>query len=403
MKTEAMEHKTSTWRWRTARWLAAIAGAIGIALVVAYSLMAWLVELPGPSGPYLVGQTAVVATDQARQDPWANDQPREVLIYVFYPASSAGSAVAYFPQIEKLARNFSGIDAWLVRLLPLFLKIRATENALPLAGEKPLPLVLFSPGAGAPVFFYRTYLEDLASHGYLVAAVEPTHEGVGQVFPDGSVREPLSNRPWSELDTSEKIEAYYRKRVDTRAADLRMAVDALAQDPELERLLGGPSRIVTDRVAVFGHSLGGVAAVEAARGDQRFVAAMNLDGHFAGQPCYSDDLPRAQHLEFLVIEDKPGTADAQQLEASGMTRENAERAARQELHEADDYLSASFGVWRRLLLKSAQHSDFSDEPFFYPQWTAVAAERYQRQLDEVRRAWRDLLQRRLISRPAAPK
>lgn len=189
--------------------------------------------------------------------------------------------------------------------------------------------------------------------------------------------------------------ALYRKRIDARAADIRFAIDALARDKRLAKLFQGRARIATDRVAVFGHSIGGVAAVEAARRDARIVAAANLDGHFASYPCLSDAEPRAEHLETLVIEDKPPIPGDPQLKVVGQSADAIEKARAEWLAARDDEIRARLGQWLRLLVPVERHSDFSDEPFFYPQWTSEAAARRRQCLDDVRRALRELFAGRL--------
>ena len=57
----------------------------------------------------------------------------------------------------------------------------------PAAAEPSLsyPLVVISPGGGAPRFFYSTILEDLARQGFVVAAIDHPHDALLVEFSDG--------------------------------------------------------------------------------------------------------------------------------------------------------------------------------------------------------------------------
>jgi predicted dienelactone hydrolase len=49
------------------------------------------------------------------------------------------------------------------------------------------PVVLFSPGGGLKALTYHVFLEDLASHGWIVAALDPPYNPRAMRMPDGRV------------------------------------------------------------------------------------------------------------------------------------------------------------------------------------------------------------------------
>src|SRR5206468_3905045 len=149
-------------------------------------------------------------------------------------------------------------------------------------------------------------LEDLASQDFVVVGMEHTYEGRGQVLPGGRVVGPESERqrprpgsPAHEPDAAR----FYRKRVDVRARDAAFVLDQLQRLEPKDFWLGG--RLDFSRVGIFGHSIGGVAAAEAARLDSRFRAVANLDGLAGGQPMYSDPTSKALLQSFLFLGKPP--------------------------------------------------------------------------------------------------
>ncbi|WP_018682638.1 alpha/beta hydrolase family protein [Actinokineospora enzanensis] len=134
------------------------------------------------------------------------------------------------------------------------------------------PLVLFSPGYGGSRATGAALAEDLASHGYLVVAVDHTYEAAAVKFPDGRVI--YHDRPAEE--TPEEIAA----AIGVRARDLSFTLTQIQ------------SRWPVDprRIAAAGHSAGGATAFEAARVDRRIRAAVDLDGGLSA-PVTTDGVP----------------------------------------------------------------------------------------------------------------
>jgi len=73
------------------------------------SLGQGLSSLPNPTGPYKIGRTSFLWMDRNRPEAMttaANDF-REVMVYVWYPASGSGSVGAYLPGADRL-RSIAG-------------------------------------------------------------------------------------------------------------------------------------------------------------------------------------------------------------------------------------------------------------------------------------------------------
>ena len=72
------------------------------------------------------------------------------------------------------------------------MKLHATADAAPLTRRGGWPVVLFSPGFGVERELYAGLVEDLASHGYVVVAIDHPHDASIVEFPDGHVVVPSS-------------------------------------------------------------------------------------------------------------------------------------------------------------------------------------------------------------------
>jgi predicted dienelactone hydrolase len=121
----------------------------------------------------------------------------ELMVYVWYPMEATGKEVKgiLFPGAKEIDSAAGVSDSLRAKLFggnwPLVVSGAITSHAVdnaPIAkSPRTFPVVLFSPGAFGTSFQYSGAIEDLASHGYIVAAIEHTSEVFGVVFLDGKV------------------------------------------------------------------------------------------------------------------------------------------------------------------------------------------------------------------------
>jgi len=196
------------------------------------------------------------------------------MVWIWYPAASTAGArsVAYLPQGWEQVGQFWGFQATDVQA-------HAYEDVPMAADHARYPVLVFSP-AGLPPFSLTAILEEIASHGYIVVGLNHTSESTITVFPDGRVVPmdaermrpvfgPFSGSPEQTMRARAAI-------ADDKAADARFVVDRLADLDTTPGPLAG--RLDLARLGAFGHSLGGNAALEYGRLDERCLAAANLDG-----------------------------------------------------------------------------------------------------------------------------
>jgi len=240
-----------------------------------------------PTGPFAVGTASLYLVDHSRRDPWVPRQPRELMVSMWYPASSAGGYrwARWIPQaagtlylnqfVSSLQTTNTGAAASASggRSLPgVHLPIiRAREGAPVHLAARPYPVVLYQPGLGDVRETGTGLVSDLASQGYVVVTMDDTYEAQVVEFPDGRLATTRPNQ--SHVGSA-------------RLADTRFVLDQLVRlqsgvnpDALQRKLPTGLSEVVdTSKVGMFGHSLGGAMAAQAMAADTRIHAGIDLDG-----------------------------------------------------------------------------------------------------------------------------
>ncbi|MFF1439196.1 alpha/beta hydrolase family protein [Streptomyces sp. NPDC058295] len=339
---------------RRARWWPALAGSVAcVALIASGPVAAWAFPVPvfpEPSGRFAVGTRVMQWTDPNRPEA-ATADPRDrrtVVVQLWYPArkSPAGAQRAqYLGRTEQEARTvsdalarYAGLPGFLVDGVPRA-RTHAVFNAPVARNGGRFPVVLFSPGLGGVRTQNTAWAEELASHGYVVAALDHPYDSAAVVLADGrTINTKITSTGDDEEDDKRAAET-----TGIRAVDLSFALTQLGR---LDRGgIDGPltGRLDTGRAAVTGHSLGGGAALQAARQDRRFDAVINMDGY-----------PRDPHL-------RPYHQPALAL-TQAITPETDPRY----LPRLTEVLELSTATSYRLTIPGAAHLTFMDGPLYLP-------------------------------------
>jgi len=275
-------------RARRLRWWLALPGSVAcVCLLLAGPVTAWAFPVPvfpAPTGEFAIGTRVVQWTDPDRPETFTADSQdrRTVVAQLWYPARNVPAdapRAQYLGRTEDEARTVAealaggvGLPGFLFDGVPLA-RTHAVPDA-PVAGGR-FPVVLFSPGSGGVRTQNTAWAEELASHGYLVAALDHPYDSAAVVLADGRT---ITTATVSTGDPGED-DRLADGWTAIRAADLSFALTRLERLDRGDPLAG---HLDTERVAVTGHSMGGAAAVQAARRDHRFAAVIDLDGYPRG-------------------------------------------------------------------------------------------------------------------------
>ena len=253
-------------------------------------------SLPRPSGRFAVGRVIEDWVDPAAVDPLAPvpGTPREVLVWVWYPAATPSMAPIdeYLPRALRPRPDPSDRrNPWTYLTRDPSLVRGYSRRDAPVAPEGPFPIVLMRAGASAGVRNYSSLSEDLASHGFVVVGFDAPYRTGLVTFPDG--RE-VARRPENNPEACLGRSGADRERcvgplIDAWVSDMQFVLDrltALNASSTPGRFAG---RLDVSRVGTFGHSLGGAAVAEFCRRDLRCRAGADIDGALHG-PVIRDGL-----------------------------------------------------------------------------------------------------------------
>ncbi|HTG16945.1 MAG TPA: hypothetical protein VK747_16980, partial [Blastocatellia bacterium] len=188
----------------------------------------------------------------------------------------------------------------------------AVENAPVAKGPMKFPTIVLSHGSGGSGFGYTSLIEDLVSHGYVVAAIEHTYGAGAVVFPTGEIVLQHHDPVPAVLSPDERFKRMAESigaGITEGAADVRFVLDKLTAlnkgESDRSPLAG---RLDLSEAAAMGHSAGAEFAARACQLDARFKACVDLDGGMvpvAALPEYPDGATQKQPLLFLEA-DHPG-------------------------------------------------------------------------------------------------
>jgi dienelactone hydrolase len=199
--------------------------------------------------------------------------------------------------------------------------------------------VLFTPGMGAARWTNTAWAKELASHGYVVAALDHPYDSAAVRFADGrTVR-----RPAHAISSDADGYRLGAELAEVKAAELSSARTHLARidNGDVDSNLTG--RLDTGRAAVVGMSAGVGGAFQAARTDNRFAAVVALDGY-----------PYDAH---------PGAYDQPVL---ALTHQGAMADNPRYPHALKRVLELSTTTGYSLVIPGTTHPTFSDAPLFWP-------------------------------------
>jgi dienelactone hydrolase len=220
---------------------------------------------------------------------------RNVIVQAWYPTTrgAPGRHSTYIDGLGRLPPSVSGVPSFIMARYGQ-IDTHAALDA-PLSTARPAwPVVLFSPGYGAPRAAYTDLVSRLASRGYVVLSLDHPYEAGVTQLADGRVVGTSDHRPPDNGGVG-----YMERQILVRLADLGFVLDQLARPGAAGPVLDG--RLDLDHVAAIGHSFGGATSVLAAQQDARIKASADIDGGL-----YANVWTRRVPTPFLLLESDHG-------------------------------------------------------------------------------------------------
>ncbi len=222
------------------------------------------IQIMEPTGKYKVGTSVYEWIDEAREmeiRPGFSEK-RAIVTQFWYPVKP-GSALIKAPY-SALSRDYQ----------------RTLTNSYlrtSIAGEiDNAPVIIIVPGRGTERFLYTTLAEELASHGFVVAAIDMPEVGY-VIYQDGFTLYPsdkFKTPPGMMAGSYEKVDAFFEEPTEIGYRDLSFV---------LERINGlnayvFENKLDLNNIGVFGHSLGGRIAGEFTARNKKVKALSAMEG-----------------------------------------------------------------------------------------------------------------------------
>ncbi|HBO3656287.1 TPA: hypothetical protein L4T04_002256 [Pseudomonas aeruginosa] len=365
-----------------------------VLLAIAALYLFPVAPLPAPSDPYAVGVRDFELDDPSRPGLLGTPagQPRRLLVRAWYPARPiAGAAPRHYfdpGEARSTARGFGEILGFPPLLAYLkHLRTNSYPDA-PLRDDSArLPVVFYSHGYSAFAGGNWTLMEELASHGYAVYAIQhsgdasPTrlpdgtllpmdpglvehlrraaHDGLPQAMRQGYVSDDLDQRLDGQLHTALDLPAPANRAVNLSApvwlADRLFVHDRLQAGEVPDRVADLVAASDFAHTGEMGMSFGGSTTGAVCMVDRRCAAAVNLDGGDFDFAPFDSDLP----APLLMLHADLGNfyrlfgiePPARPRSFNDFSYERFEHAGqRQDIH--------------RLVLRDSAHAGLTDNPLF---------------------------------------
>ncbi len=300
-------------------------------------------QLPSPTGPYPVGRVEYDWVDASRPDLLVDlgSAPRELVVWIWYPAARNGTTTApYLPPAWVDTRDRDQSFGVLVESNFNQIRTYSFENVPLVVTPKNFPVLIMEPGMGPMVTDYTVFAENLASHGYIVAGIQPTGTSNWTVFPDGRVALRSAKGTIPDRDTPEEASMDASRILAVWVGDVTFVIDQLAKI-DADRTSPFQNRLDLENIGILGHSFGGATALAFCQKDARCKAGANMDGN-----PWGDSIQAPVPKPFMIFtEDYSKRCDAN----CTLVRQV--------------YLHTRPGAAYFLSLSGARHFNFSDLPY----------------------------------------
>ena len=320
-------------------------------------------ELPFPSGRFGIGQASYRLSPS--EMPASGITSAEPRLFIWYPA-------AIDPDTSAPIDNVWGFS----KSMGKFIQTHTIANAAITGGSSRFPLILFSPAAGNESAAYLSQIENLVSHGYIVASLQNSEgpsaiwfQDTGLTVFETDMRRAFffsaSRNPDAVLARAEGFE---RSRETAESAKLRFAfnqVILIATDRSRRAPFAG--RIDLEYVGVFGHASGGNAVARLCASDPRISACVDENGWTSKGLLTEGNPSRLPRQPFLWIDMPMKWLDGAELTYAQISRDRFGRLAKASAVAADRELKSLMGGAYRISLLTPDLNDknFTDGPLVW--------------------------------------
>jgi predicted dienelactone hydrolase len=329
-------------------------GILVLAVSIALPIILPVFRFPPPSGPYQIGTVTYHWVDATRREVFSADPHarRELMAQIWYPAKGYPSSprAPYLQHPEVLASAARVLHAPEFTFGHLkYVTTHAIASA-PVADDEPsYPALIFLSGRWGYRQSNTFQIEELVSHGYIVAGIDQPYTAAGVLFPDGRLVA-MDPRMYDPAHVGHP--AFLDGVIPFLAQDVIFTLDQLASLNQAD-----PNGILTGRLdlqreAIFGVSLGGIVSGEACLLERRLRACLVMDAFMPADVVHSGLKQPTMWI----------SRDAQTMRLEGWAQADIDetQATMRAVYDSlpgDHYLALAPGIF---------HMNFTDAPLFSP-------------------------------------
>ena len=243
----------------------------GILVFVLWYISPILKPFPIPTGPYAVGTMRMELHDVSRKEIYSDnsDEMRKVVVNFFYPAREFLQEKQNYlsdkiDEFAFLVAQHYAIPQWLAKRM-FTIKTNACANAQLAENTTQYPLILFSHGLlGMPSDMYISLLENLATNGYIVVAIDHSYFNFLTRYNDGTIASSAGLQAQFQQMSVDEQKKFQSKAIDIYKADMQFVLDQLIWFNE-DQSTAFYYKLDLNAIGIMGHSAGGTAAIELCR------------------------------------------------------------------------------------------------------------------------------------------
>ncbi len=235
--------------------------------------------IPSATGPFGIGKSIHTLVDVNRAEKHGSGK-RELLVYIYYPAdtkSASSYAADIMPILKENLQQALAVDMSKLEYLDV-LQEHTTTNALLANAPHQFPVLFFCPGLGDPIETYTTLLEEMASQGYVVIAINHPYGVDPTVFPDGRVVRINQEVAQFWYATHRSFEDIVDEEHEWWLHDAHFVIDAFKAISSADSYHFLKDRLNYNAMGFFGHSFGGSLALQICRERTDIRACVDMDG-----------------------------------------------------------------------------------------------------------------------------
>ncbi len=232
----------------------------------------------------------------------------------------------------------------------------------PKHAEGTYPLLVFSHGATGVKSSNTSTYKELASHGYVVVALDHPYHSFYTVSQDGTrafidtgYNSEISNFNKEGIYTNEEVYGLIQKWMKLRTDDMNFVIDTIIEKTDSDN---DPiyQHINPEKIGVFGHSMGGAASVWLGKERDDIDAVVNIDAPFFSELVYqkeTDDFAASSEAYTTPLLNIYSDDVWEQLESNS-------------LYVANKPNNEQFKEAHTTHFRGAKHLSFTDLPLFSP-------------------------------------